>query len=77
MRAAFDAKVGPLRDATLEGGEQEAMAHVYAGVMGLFKNPTSRRLNAFGTPQQAVSLVLYASYLIDLVDNLATANGLV
>lgn len=64
MRAVFDKKGGPLRDSRRESGEQEAMAHVYAGAIGLFKNPTSHRLNAFDKAEQAVSLVLFATYLL-------------
>jgi uncharacterized protein (TIGR02391 family) len=77
MRAAFDPKTGPLRDINLEAGEQDAMNAVFAGAMGSFKNPTSHRLNAFDRPEQAVALVLFASYLINQVDDLARANGLI
>jgi hypothetical protein len=77
MRDAFDPKNGPLRDKTLATAEQESMAHVYAGVIGLFKNPTSHRLNAFTGAEQAVSLVLFASSLIKQAEELAEANGLV
>ncbi len=77
MRDAFDVKIGPLTDRALVSGEQEAMSNVYAGVMGLFKNPASHRLNAFSSPEQAVSLVMFANYLINQVEDLARANGLI
>lgn len=77
MRDAFDAKNGPLTDRTLVTAEQEAMSNVYAGSMGLFKNPTSHRLNAFDKAEEAVSLVLFANYLINQVDDLARTNGLI
>jgi uncharacterized protein (TIGR02391 family) len=77
MRCAFDPKDGPLKDASRESGEQEAMAHVYAGAIGSFKNPTSHRLNTFDKAEQAVSLVLFATYLINQVDDIAKANGLI
>ena len=77
MRDAFDLKSGPLTDKILASGEQEAMSNVYAGAMGLFKNPTSHRLNAFTDPEQAVSLVLFANYLINQVEDLARTNGLI
>ncbi|HEY2858545.1 MAG TPA: TIGR02391 family protein [Terracidiphilus sp.] len=77
MRDAFDPKSGPLTDKTLVNAEQEAMAHVYAGAIGLFKNPTSHRLNSFTRPEEAVSLVLLANYLIAQVEDLARANGLI
>lgn len=77
MRDAFDLKSGPLTDKTLISGEQEAMSNVYAGAMGLFKNPTSHRSNAFTDPEEAVSLVLFANYLINQVESLARTNGLI
>jgi uncharacterized protein (TIGR02391 family) len=76
MRKAFDLKTGPLLDANVVPGEQQAMADVFAGAMGLFKNPTSHRLNAFNSAEQAVSLVLFANYLINLVYERARENGL-
>jgi uncharacterized protein (TIGR02391 family) len=40
MRKAFDGKNnGPLVDVSAVPGEQEAVAHVFAGSMGIFKNP--------------------------------------
>lgn len=44
--------------------------------MGLFKNPASHRLNTFDSAEEAVSLVLFANYLINLVYERARANGL-
>jgi uncharacterized protein (TIGR02391 family) len=76
MRKAFDPNTGPLRDATAVASEQQAISDVYAGAMGLFKNPTSHRLNAFDSPEQTVSLVLFANYLINLIYERASANGL-
>lgn len=76
MRDAFDPKGGPLTDRALAHAERESMAHVYAGAIGLFKNPTSHRLNAFTGAEQAVSLVLFANSLIKQVEELARTNGL-
>lgn len=77
MRDAFDVKNGPLTDKSLVPGEQQAMGDVYAGAIGLFKNPTSHRLNAFTGAEQAVSLVLFANSLIKQVEELAKTNGLI
>lgn len=77
MRDAFDPKTGPLTDKTLTSAEQESMAHVYAGTIGLFKNPTSHRLNAFTGAEQAMSLVLFANSLIKQAEELAKVNGLI
>jgi len=76
MRKAFDPTSGPLRDAAAVASEQQAISDVYAGAMGLFKNPSSHRLNAFDSPEQTVSLVLFANYLINLVHERAAVNGL-
>lgn len=76
MRKAFDPVSGPLRDGFAVAAEQQAMSDVYAGAMGLFKNPTSHRLNAFDSSEQTASWVLFANYLIDLVHERARANGL-
>jgi hypothetical protein len=57
--------------------EQQATADVFAGAMGLFKNPTSHRMNTFDSAEQAVSLVLFANYLINLVYARAQENGLI
>jgi uncharacterized protein (TIGR02391 family) len=77
MRDAFDLKNGPLTDKSLISGEQQATSDVYAGAIGLFKNPVSHRLNSFTRPEEAVSLVLFANYLITQVEDLARANGLI
>ena len=75
MRKAFDPSSGPLRDGSAVASEQQAVSDVYAGSMGLFKNPTSHRLNAFDSAEQTVSLVLFANYLINLAEERARANG--
>jgi uncharacterized protein (TIGR02391 family) len=77
MRDAFKANIGPLANKTLIKAEQDAMAHLFAGSMGSFKNPTSHRLNAFDRPSEALSLVLFANYLLNLVYERAKANGLI
>lgn len=77
MRDAFDLRNGPLTDRTLVPAEQQAMSDVYAGAIGLFKNPTSHRLNSFTKPEEAVSLVLFANHLIIQAEDLARANGLI
>jgi uncharacterized protein (TIGR02391 family) len=77
MRKAFDLNGGLLLDANVVQSEQQAMSDVFAGAMGLFKNPTSHRLHAFDSAEEAVSLVLFANYLINLAYERARANGLV
>jgi uncharacterized protein (TIGR02391 family) len=76
MRKAFDLGGGPLLDAMIVQSEQQPMSDVFAGAMGLFKNPTSHRMNTFDSAEQAVSLVLFANYLIDVVYEVRDRTGL-
>ena len=43
MRKAFDKEDGPLADQNRLPTERDAMAHLFAGAIGLFKNPHSHR----------------------------------
>lgn len=75
MRRAFDKNNGPLTDTSLVDAEREAMAHLFAGAIGLFKNPVSHRLAAVDTPQDAVDLIMLANYLLRLVDQRSQARN--
>jgi uncharacterized protein (TIGR02391 family) len=68
MRKAFAPNSGPLTDASLVGAEQQATADLFAGAIGLFKNPTSHRADAVDKPEDAVALVMLADYLLRLVE---------
>jgi uncharacterized protein (TIGR02391 family) len=75
MRKAFDVNSGPLTNSELVPAEKQAMSDVYAGAMGLFKNPTGHRINAFDTPEEAVSLILFANHLINGVNKIVGEKG--
>jgi uncharacterized protein (TIGR02391 family) len=66
MRRAFDPNNGPLTDQTLPMPEREALAHLFAGAIGRYKNPTSHRQVAI-TAEEAVELIVFASHLRRLV----------
>jgi uncharacterized protein (TIGR02391 family) len=68
MRTAFALNSGPLTDTSLVAAEQQATADLFAGAMGLFKNPTSHRIAAISKPEDAVDLVMLANYLLRLVE---------
>jgi uncharacterized protein (TIGR02391 family) len=50
MREAFDKKDGRLTDKSEHEGERDALAHVRAGAIGRFKNPTSHRFTGLDDP---------------------------
>jgi hypothetical protein len=43
MRKAFDKSTGPLTDMSNPEAEREALAHLFAGAIGSYKNPHSHR----------------------------------
>jgi uncharacterized protein (TIGR02391 family) len=75
MRKAFAAHSGPLTDTSAVVPEQEATSSLFAGAIGLFKNPTSHRAGAIDKPEDAVALVMLADYMLRLVEERATARG--
>ena len=70
MRRAFHPERGVLADQTLVGAEREAMSSMFAGAIGHAKNPTGHRHVEISAPR-AARLILWASHLLDLVDELA------
>lgn len=68
MQQAFKPEGGPLCDAAAEGGEQVATMNLFAGALGLFKNPVSHRPVDFDDPTEAAEIVLLADLLLRLLD---------
>ncbi len=68
MRRAFTPGGGPLADAKTPTAEQEATAHLFAGAIGLLKNPGSHRHVGLTEPTEAVELLCLASLLLRVVD---------
>jgi uncharacterized protein (TIGR02391 family) len=74
MRKAFAENVGPLTDTSLVVSEQQATSALFAGAIGLFKNPTSHRAAAISKPEDAVALVVFADYLLRFVEQRVAAR---
>lgn len=68
MRKAFDVKNGPLMDLTQVSAERQAISDLFAGAIGLYKNPSSHR-SILMTPMRAVEAIMLASQLLHLVDD--------
>lgn len=67
MRAAFGEQ-GELRDPNLDGGEQTAYMELFAGAIGVFKNPSSHRMVSYEDPTEAAEVILLGDLLLRLLD---------
>jgi uncharacterized protein (TIGR02391 family) len=81
MRDAFrvdtknpSAPPGPLTDVTLPAAEQEGMSNLFAGAIGLYKNPQSHR-NVPTEAIDAAEVIVFASHLLRIVDRLSQPSG--
>ncbi len=64
---------GPLTDASLPVAEQEGMASLFSGAIGLYKNPQSHQ-NVPTDAIDAAEVIVFASHLLRMVDRLAVAG---
>lgn len=68
MRKAFDKNTGPLTDKTQPLAERDALAHLFAGAIGSYKNPHSHRTVSINDVREAQEMVMLASHLLRIVD---------
>ena len=67
-RRALHPEKGPLADDRLERGELQAIADLYAGALGAFKNPTSHRVVDYEDPARAADVIVLADLLLRMLD---------
>lgn len=67
MRKAFDSKSVPLTELSQEKGERDALAHLFAGAIGRYRNSTGHRTVTMEA-QEAVEVIVLASHLLGIVD---------
>jgi uncharacterized protein (TIGR02391 family) len=67
MRKAFHKDSGPLTDKNAEVAEREALAHLFAGAYGAYRNPHSHR-NVELEAHEAAETIILASHLMSIVD---------
>jgi uncharacterized protein (TIGR02391 family) len=69
MRKAFHPQTGPLIDTSADSliPEREALMHLFAGAIGIYKNPHSHRDVAVG-PKEAIEVLMLASHLLGIVE---------
>jgi uncharacterized protein (TIGR02391 family) len=61
---------GPLTPEPMDAGEAKALREVFAGAYGAFRNPPAHR-PAHDDPAQAMWLLIFASALFFILDDLA------
>ncbi|MBK8725173.1 MAG: TIGR02391 family protein [Holophagaceae bacterium] len=69
MRKAFDKTTGPLTDNRQPEAEREALAHLFAGAIGSYKNPHSHRTVTINDRADAQEMVVLASHLLRIVES--------
>lgn len=72
MRTAFHDETGALTDYTRDKAERQATSHLFAGAIGLFKNPSSHRDVNWEDPMECAELIYLANHLLRIVEKHAS-----
>lgn len=75
MRKAFDKSTGPLADQRQPEAERDALAHLFAGAIGSYKNPHSHRTVTIKEQREAQEMVMLASHLLRIVESRRRATA--
>ena len=67
MRKAFNVNEGNLTDQSRLPAVKQAMSDLFAGTIGLYKNPSSHHDVEFA-PEEAAEIIIIASHLLRIVD---------
>jgi len=68
MRKAFNPNSGVLTDKDADGGERVARMELFAGAIGMFKNPSSHRDVNFSDPREAADIIHIANQLLRILE---------
>ena len=69
MRKAFDRSSGALTDFSQPEAERDALAHLFTGAIGSYKNPHSHRTVSISDIGEAQEMVVLASHLLRIVES--------
>lgn len=68
MRDAFHPENGVLTDSSLPSAERQTTSDLFAGAIGLFKNPASHRDVDWNDPAECAELIYLANHLLRMVE---------